>query len=163
MPKNPEQETGDQNAPLVSDAPAVKNKGGRPCLLTPEAHDLLVADALIGLPLTISALGVPTTRQTVNNWRREGAADFLADKDTAKARFFSAYARALRKWGAEKWAEWDGSDPGESTALREKLLIRFPPLSPKHRVELTGDDGGPVKVESSPIAALDAALGGKPE
>lgn len=151
-------------APVSDESPAVKNKGGRPSKLTREVREIFVEAAKCGAHWKLAAFEADVSVRSAELWRKKGEEDRDAGIDSKEARFFRAVTRALGKWGRERWTSaQDAASSSEAQPHQWAYTTRFPEFHPKRRVELTGEDGGPVKVESNPIAELDAALGGKPE
>lgn len=133
----------------------VKNKGGRPSLLTPELQEQILELTREGNFVTTVTNFCEIARDTIYGWLEKGESG-----DTSEANaVYVAFARAYRK--AEAEAEIASGkiarQPGEKgKGERWFMERRWPDRYGKRlRAEITGADGGSVKVEVDPAQLLE--------
>jgi len=125
-------------------------KIGRPTKLTDDLQAEFTEIIRQGLPWKLACWHVGITEQTLHNWRNQGERDIEDGKeDTPAASFFVSVTRAAAKWALKQWNANLGSANGaEAQPTQWALLTRFPWLSPKRALEVSGPKGSPIQTVS---------------
>ena len=116
---------------------------GRPTKLTPEVQDLIVDGINAGLTLGLTCARAGVARSTFYDWLEKGE----AAKSGALMEFSDTVSRARADSALRLVSQITLQAPTDWRAAAFLLERRFPDDYGK-RSEVTGKDGGPVKVET---------------
>ena len=116
---------------------------GRPTKLTPEVQEVIVDGINAGLTFGLTCARAGVTYATFYNWLEKGE----AAKSGALMEFFDAVERAKADSALRLVSQITLQAPTDWRAAAFMLERRFPDDYGK-RSEITGKDGGPVKVDT---------------
>jgi transposase len=116
---------------------------GRPTKLTPDVQELIVDGINAGLTYGMTCARAGVTYATFYNWLKKGE----VAKSGVLMEFFDAVSRAKADSALRLVSQITLQAPTDWRAAAFMLERRFPDDYGK-RTEVTGKDGGPVKVEA---------------
>lgn len=155
---------------LSKDAMTAKRRPGQPTKLTPEVRDALVRAVVSGMSFTTAAALVGIDNVTETRWRQRGenALARAAENDepvTPEDEPFCEYVRAIQRARSDaiqaRLANINEAAADGHWQAAAWWLERMVPkdYGRKATVAVTGDDGGPVKVEIDHRRAMLERLG----
>ncbi len=142
----------------------------RPTKLTPETQEIIVKAVSLGATYEASANAAGISYDSFNNWMKRGEEELQrresprVKKDTNQwnnEQPFVEFFKAIKKAQGDRQARWlsqieQAAQNGNWQAAAWKLERTEPENFGRHRVEITGKDGGDIKTSHRPdLSKLD--------